>query len=320
MPDTPDFSVVVPTYNGRPYVQAAVRSVLSQTHDSYEVIVSDDGSTDDTVDVLEALVGDRDDAVILRHRDNRGLAANTNAAVERSSGTYLAFLDQDDTWAPEKLRSHRDVHESEDADVVYSDSRTMDADGTVIETVSRPAPASDPPALLRQFCERGNFLSSMSFITIRRSCWVRAGGFDSRMAVCADLDLLVRLARSARFARVAEPLAWRRLHGEMQSRHYREKFRDNERIRDKLRRWGEVDEDALETFTALYTENRALGAFYEEHPREAIRYAIHALATNPNALAGMVLLAAAADLCSGPFRLGQRAHAVVRGSSATRTH
>lgn len=311
MGDTPDFSVVIPTYNGRPYVSEALRSVFAQTHDSYEVIVSDDGSDDGTVAAVESLLAGREDATLLRHGENRGLAENTNAAVERATGRYLAFLDQDDRWAPGKLRAHLEAHEA-GAAVVYSDNRNVDADGNVIETVSRPEPPDTRRSIVRELCHRGNFLASMSFISIRRDAWERVGGFDDRMTVCADLDLLFRLARVGTFRKIPEPLASRRHHGDMRSSDYRAKYRDNERIGRKLRDWRTVDGADVRRFTAIYTENRALGAFRNDRPAEAVRYALRALGTRPQPLSAVVLVLAAADLCTGPIALGRRVHAGYR--------
>lgn len=95
-------SVIIPLYNKRAYVQRTLESVLAQTYTDYEVIVVDDGSTDDSGEVVERLIGGKADWHIL-HQQNAGVAAARNAGVAASKGEFLAFLDADDWWAPTYL-------------------------------------------------------------------------------------------------------------------------------------------------------------------------------------------------------------------------
>ncbi|MBM2835200.1 MAG: glycosyl transferase [Candidatus Brocadiaceae bacterium] len=92
-------SVVIPTYNRAPYVIMAIESVLAQSYQDYEIIVVDDGSTDGTRDVLEPYR----DRIRYMYQDNKGVSAARNTGIQESRGEWIAFLDSDDEWLPNKL-------------------------------------------------------------------------------------------------------------------------------------------------------------------------------------------------------------------------
>src|SRR5208337_1705827 len=110
-------SVVIPVYNGAATISCALASVFAQSYSDYEVVVLDDGSTDDTASVL-AGYGDRIRVISQR---NRGLSAARNAGVRASGGEYVAFLDDDDEWMPEKLaRSAAVLDQDPNCALVYT--------------------------------------------------------------------------------------------------------------------------------------------------------------------------------------------------------
>lgn len=96
----PRVSVIIPTYNRREYVQEAIDSALAQTFTDYEIIVIDDGSTDGTSEALQARYGNR---IHYEWQENQGESVARNRGIELARGEYIAFLDSDDLWHPEKL-------------------------------------------------------------------------------------------------------------------------------------------------------------------------------------------------------------------------
>lgn len=100
---TPKVSVITPVYNQAPYLEASIESVLAQTWQNWELLVVDDGSTDHSDRIAQAY-GNKDDRIrFIRLADNRGAAAARNAGIDSSRGRYVAFLDADDVWYPDKL-------------------------------------------------------------------------------------------------------------------------------------------------------------------------------------------------------------------------
>jgi glycosyltransferase involved in cell wall biosynthesis len=126
--DRPVVSVVIATYNMARYLPLAVKSALGQTYKSIEVLVVDDGSTDDTAGAIAPFLADH--RVRYCIQENKGQAAAKNHGVQKSRGEYIAFLDADDMWAPEKLELQIPVlSRSKNLGVVYSRFAYIDENG-----------------------------------------------------------------------------------------------------------------------------------------------------------------------------------------------
>lgn len=100
---SPLISVVIPTYNRVQFIERAVRSVLNQTYSNLEVIVVDDGSVDETYEIIDRLKKQDGRLIFLRHFKNKGPQAARNTGIHASSGDFVAFLDSDNEWLPAKL-------------------------------------------------------------------------------------------------------------------------------------------------------------------------------------------------------------------------
>lgn len=197
---TPLVSVIIPTYNHARFVVQAVESALAQRYTPVEIIVVDDGSTDETVQVLEPLAG----RIQLVQQTNAGVAAARNHGFALAQGTYLTFLDADDLFLPEKLA--RDVALLEDdpaAGVAYCSWFYVAEDGEQVLGEWRPQKNGHllEDLLLRRFhCVPGA-------ATIRRVALEQVGLFDVNCPAAADTDLWVRLAYGGyTFTAVDEPL------------------------------------------------------------------------------------------------------------------
>jgi glycosyltransferase involved in cell wall biosynthesis len=193
---------VIATYNYGRYLGDAVESVRSQTFRDLEVIVVDDGSTDDTPKVMNRY---RDDSRVRYHRaENRGPAAARNTGIRMARGTMIAFLDADDQWLPSKLdRQVRLLEADAGVAVVYARRLLVDEAGRGL--------AYQQPDLHRGDVLQQLFLSNficLSSAVVRRDALVRAGLFDERikLASAEDYDLWLRLAQEFRFDYVDEPL------------------------------------------------------------------------------------------------------------------
>jgi glycosyltransferase involved in cell wall biosynthesis len=187
----PEVSVVIPTFQHARFVGQAIDSVLAQTYRDYEIIVVDDGSTDDTQAVLAGYRA----LITPIYQENRGLSAARNAGIRASSGKYIAFLDADDLWLPEKLERQAPLFE-QDASVglVCSDMSYFDQDG------DRPGTAfgmKDRP-IKRGMVYPQIFLNSFIFmptVVVRKSCFDERGLFDETLKACEDLEMWLRITK-----------------------------------------------------------------------------------------------------------------------------
>jgi glycosyltransferase involved in cell wall biosynthesis/acyl carrier protein len=193
-------SVVITNYNYERYIGLSIESALGQTYRDLELIVVDDGSTDGSDAVISSFLSDRRMRYI--KQANKGQAAATNVAIEASRGDYVAFLDADDIWIPEKLTEQMAAFRAQPGvGVVYSDAMAIDESGRQMDRM--PAGARGGRALDELLLE--NFVPFSSAV-VRRECFLTAGLLNPRFRVCTDYDLWLRIAKEHEFLRVPKVL------------------------------------------------------------------------------------------------------------------
>jgi O-antigen biosynthesis protein len=200
-PTRPLVSVVIPTYNRSGLVCRAVRSVLAQTFDDFEVLVVDDASTDDTAEAVQGL-GDRR-VRYLRQPYNQDVSAARNRGLREARGDFIAFLDSDDEWLPQKLERQLGVFRAAPPKVglVYTGSLSIQPDGTVQKL--RPKHRG---AVLDRLLLTNLTCSGSGTVMIRREVVRKVGFFDETIAAMEDYDYWIRVARFYDFDYVPEPL------------------------------------------------------------------------------------------------------------------
>ncbi|MGH7828206.1 MAG: glycosyltransferase family 2 protein [Candidatus Binatia bacterium] len=212
----PKVSVLIPTHNRASFLPKAVKSVLEQTHQDFEIIVVDDASKDETRHVLKGLQDPR--IRYFRHDTNRGEAASTNTGIRHATGDYVAFLHDDDAWLPEKLERQVDFLNRSGLKVgaVYSGYLTVDAEtGKVLGTVMPQKRGN----LSRELSTK-NWIGVPSTVLLRRECFDSVGFFDEDIDEGADYDMWIRLSRAYQFDYIEEPLALYAVHGNRLSANY----------------------------------------------------------------------------------------------------
>ena len=200
-----DVSVVVPTRNRSALLAVTLRSVLRQQDVAFEVIVVDEASTDDTPGLLAALNDSR--VHTIRHDTPRWLAAARNSGAAEARGEWLAFVDDDDLWAPDKLV--RQVHAAQQASREWVYTGAVNFEGCRIVS-SRPPP---PPEQIVAMLPRFNLIpGGGSNIIGRRTTWLRAGPFNTSLRSGEDWEMSIRLAQQGPPAWVCSPLVAKRIH------------------------------------------------------------------------------------------------------------
>jgi glycosyltransferase involved in cell wall biosynthesis len=201
----PRVSIIMPVYNGERYIADAVNSVLAQTYVNLEIIVVDDGSTDQTLSQIESI---SDTRLRILRQSNQGVSAAANAGIKASHGEYLAGMGSDDIWQPNKIEKQVALLDaSPEVDLVYCWTGYIGPQSESLPYVQQVEMTEAPLKAL--FTRHMDIASSLLY---RRSCFEIHGLFDSRLRHHEDWDLLCRLAMArVQFAVIREPLCRNRL-------------------------------------------------------------------------------------------------------------
>ena len=249
----PKVSLVIPAYNRANYVAAAVGSVLRQTLTDFELIVWDDGSSDETAQTAErAAAGDPRVRVI--RADHAGVSAAINNAAKQMSGQYFGWVDSDDAIAPHALAetsAFLDSPANASVGMVYTDYLTMDETGRVKSVGKRTSIPYSRDRLLIDFM-------TFHFRLMRRELFARAGGLNDEFAGAEDYDLCLRLSETTELRYIPKPLYFYRVHRQSVSTSKRldQIMKSKEAIARALHRRGladqfEIDVELLGRFKLL---------------------------------------------------------------------
>jgi glycosyltransferase involved in cell wall biosynthesis len=247
-------SIVVPAFNSAPFLPQTLSSVFGQSHEPREVIVVNDGSQDDTDDVVVPYL----DRIEYVKQENGGVSAARNAGLERVASDYVIFLDADDCLTKGALSAFGTaVQRNPKAGVFYGDLVTVDIKGNLGGVRSRTHFAGDAPFPARQLFTTGGHPPSafMTSTEVARS----VGGFDSRFTYCADLDFFMRCGAVASFVHVPEVVVRYLEHDAAMSRNARRAVQDQVDVRLAFVEWCEArslggiveTKSELEMFTAI---------------------------------------------------------------------
>ena len=218
----PLVSVVIPNYNYARYLPAALDSVLGQTHTALDVMVVDDGSTDDSAAVLARYDG----RIRVLRQKNAGVSAARNNGIAASRGEAIAFLDADDVWDREKIAAQVERLADLQVGLVHCGIEFIDAQG---QSLGVDVAGEEGDILLPHALLRAKTVRTGSSALVRKVCFDTVGSFDTGLSTSADWDMWRRIAGTYRVAMVRRPLLKYRVHGAQMHKNVEVFQRDMER-------------------------------------------------------------------------------------------
>jgi len=227
MKNLPLITVIVVNYNYGRYLGECIDSVFAQTYPNIEIIVVDDGSTDNSLGVLQRY-GER---VLIIQQENRGVSAARNVGLFKSRGQWIAFLDSDDVWQPEKLQEQFKYLQDSAVAMVFCGVEYRDDSGGCLG-YARPVPASDILPQLVTFAPLT--IAGGSTAVVRADCLLDVGGFDEKLSTAADLDMWTRIAAQYEIRALTAPLVKCRRHSASMSLNVALFEHDNYRVLTKV--------------------------------------------------------------------------------------
>lgn len=204
----PRVAAIIATYNYGRFLGEAIESVLGQTRRPDEIVVVDDGSTDDTAEVVARYAHE---GVRYIYKDNSGVSSARNRGIRETTSELIAFLDADDKWLPEKIELQvRHLKQHSEVGLVTGSEWETDEGGRRVWRLDRKPLAS---AYLYPRILVENAIGSPSLVMVRRSCLERVGLFDEAIGLAQDWDLWIRITKDCAIGVLGEPLILYRRHG-----------------------------------------------------------------------------------------------------------
>ncbi len=230
----PLVSVIIPVYNAEKYLADTINSVLAQTYSHWELILVDDGSTDNSITICQQLQNSK---IKIIRQENGGVSSALNTGISQSQGEYLAFLDSDDLWLPEKLAKHiAHLESNPDVGVSFSPSVFIDEQGNSLNGKTNPKLKHITPVDLF----RGNPLGNGSAAVVRRQTLEaikfsdsgRECYFDEQIRASQDIEYIIRITLKTawKIEGIPEALTLYRLLSQSNSSNWLKKFQDWETL------------------------------------------------------------------------------------------
>ncbi|MGP4843261.1 glycosyltransferase family 2 protein [Marinobacter sp. 1Y8] len=218
-------SIVTPTYNREAFLGEAIQSVIDQTYEHFELIIVDDGSTDESEALVQRYVQE-DSRIRYFKQHNQGQSVARNRGVQESRGEFVCFLDSDNKWFPDKLEvSVKAFADNPSVDIVYGDNVTISETGA--ETSRSNMPRHSGRITGRLLAD--NFIS-MNTTMVRKHCFDKLGAFNERDRLAEDYELWLRLSTEFRFLYIPHYFGYYRVMDDQISTDKEARFSANERI------------------------------------------------------------------------------------------
>ncbi len=205
----PIFSVIIPTYNGSRFIEQTIRSVLNQTFSNLELIVVDDGSTDNTASIIEKLASEDKRIILKKIPNSGGPTIPSNLGISLAQGKYIAFLDHDDEWKQDKL---------EKVLKVFEENKKIDIVCSAVEILQNETGKKQLSSLKRRINTKtdmlsGAYFNTFSMIVVKKEVFQSVGVLDTKLLVFGDYEFMARsIAADKEVFFIDEPLVVYRVH------------------------------------------------------------------------------------------------------------
>ncbi|MCX9085637.1 MAG: glycosyltransferase [Candidatus Methanoperedens sp.] len=271
--EKPTISVIIPTYDRANLVGRSIQSVLNQTYRDLELIIVDDASKDNTEDVIKSFNDER--IKYIRHEKNKGGSAARNTGINLAKGGFLAFLDSDDEWFPEKLEKQMNVFQNalSNVGVVYTGYYWI---GNNVKTYTPPDRIIQKDGNIQEALLKENFITTSAAL-VKKECFEKLGSFDEKFPALQDWELFIRFSKYYCFRCIDEPLVRLYYQSTSISSDHKARTRALELIIEKH------FEDLKKYKPTLATHYVSIGRqwYYNGNKYKGIKYYLKAIKTNP---------------------------------------
>lgn len=274
-------SVIMPAYNAEKWLDAAVRSVLHQTFEDLELIIVNDGSTDNTGGIADSFTDPR---IKVIHKINGGVSVARNTGMDAATGTYLAFMDSDDVMWPQNLSVKLETLRSQGVDWVFSDLQRCDMD---MIPFGDPDIGTDGDVVRTILGGRGAAVPGFSSnVLMHRKCYEGGARFDPELSNSADQDMALTLAKDFSYYHIPQVLfGYRILPGSM-SKNIAVYEKDHRYLFNKAKANGLLNNRSFRRY-CLANAYWAIGGSWWKNahePLKAIPYLFKAILLRPSLL------------------------------------
>lgn len=253
----PKVSILVPSYNAAHFLPLSLESALSQSYQDFEIIVIDDGSSDNTKEVVQGYIDQYPHKIRYFFQENQGLPSARNKGIELSQGEYLALLDADDQWLPCRLDEEVKILDRDSlVGIVHGNITNIDINNNVINTPRRDVRFLSGSIFDHIFLRDADI--SCPTVLLRRSCCDAVGTFDVKLTGlgCEDRDLWLRISRKYKIVYIDKVLSYYRVSAQSMSRNMKKMLEARLYVIDKY--------CPAEDLAKIRLRNRALARIYRD--------------------------------------------------------
>ena len=197
-------SIIIPCYNAEKYIAETIQSVINQTYKNWELIVVNDGSTDNSPDIIKEFVAN-DNRITFIDKPNSGVSDSRNKGLAKAKGAYIAFLDADDVWNFQYLEKQIENLQANHYTISYTACQLINQKGEKLQQYIR---GENTPQLNDFLLQKANYNTNPSGIVYEKKCFENVSGFDINLSNNADQDILIQMLAKGNIIGYIDEFLW----------------------------------------------------------------------------------------------------------------